>query len=129
MPARSTEAEPAGIIESRVYLPDMLMERQGELGIDEKQRTAIVAEATRSTQEMTKLRWDLEREREALAKLLDAEPVDEAAVAASAKRLTDIESRIKAVHLAMLVRVKNLLTPAQKKILRASQPARVPPVP
>ena len=123
-PARAQPIQPKealGAIESRVFPPEMLMERQAELGIDEKQRASIVAETERAQTEMTKLRWDLERDREALAKLLDAEPVDETAVAATAKRLTDVESRMKAVHLGMLVRIKNLLTPGQKQKLRQNR--------
>jgi Spy/CpxP family protein refolding chaperone len=110
--------EPLGAIESRVFPPELIMEHQAELALTELQRKAIITESDRAQGEMTKLRWDLEREREALAKLLDAEPIDESATAVSAKRLTDLESKLKAVHLAMLVRIKNQLTPAQRTRLR-----------
>lgn len=118
-PHTAVAREPLGAVESRLFPPELVMERQGELGLDERQRKTLVTEIERAQGEMTRHRWDLERERESLVKLLDAEPVDEAAVAASAKRMTDVESRIKAVHLAMLVRVKNVLTPAQKLRLRS----------
>jgi Spy/CpxP family protein refolding chaperone len=108
-----------GAVESRLFSPETVMQRQGELGLDERQRATLVAEVDHAESEMRRLRWDLEREREALVKLLDAEPVDERAVGATAKRMTDVEARIKAVNLTMLVRVKNTLTPAQKAKLRA----------
>lgn len=120
-PPRATTAaprEPLGAVESRLFPPELLMEHQAELGIDDKQRAAISAEVERAQTEMTRLRWDLEKQRETLVKLLDAEPIDEAAVSAAAKQLTDSEARVKAVHLTMLVRVKNALTPAQKAKLR-----------
>ncbi len=118
-PITAAAREPLGAVESRLFPPELVMERQGELGLDDRQRKTLVTEIERAQGEMTRHRWDLEREREALVKLLEAEPVDEVAVAASAKRMTDVESRIKAVHLAMLVRVKNALTPAQKLKLRS----------
>lgn len=113
--------EPLGAVESRLFAPELVMQKQAELALDAKQRKTLLAEIERAQTEMTRHRWDLERERETLVKLLDAEPVDEAAVTTSAKRMTDIESRIKAVHLTMLVRVKNTLTPAQKQKLRTTR--------
>lgn len=118
-PQEGAVAPPLGAVESRLFPPELLMERQAALGIDERQRAAITGEVERAQAEMGRLRWDLEKEREVLVKLLDAEPVDENAVAASGKRMTDAESRIKAIHLTMLVRVKNTLTPAQKAKLRS----------
>lgn len=115
--------EPLGAVESRVFPPELVMEHQTELALDDRQRVLIASEVERAQTEMTRIRWDLEREREALVKLLDAEPVDEAQVLAAGKRLTDLESRVKSVHLAMLVRVKNALTPAQRAKLRALRAA------
>lgn len=116
--ASATAREPLGAVESRLFPPELVMEHQTELALDDKQRKTIMAEVEHAQTEMTRIRWDLEREREALVKLLDAEPIDETAVSAAAKRLTDAEARVKAVHLTMLVRVKNALTAPQKAQLR-----------
>lgn len=108
------DVPPRGVIESRLFPAEVVMEHQVALGLDDKQRALIMGEVERAQSQMNKVRWDLERQRETLAKLLDAEPVDEIAALAVAKRLTDHEASIKAANLAMLLRVKNALTAAQK---------------
>ncbi len=110
--------EQLGAIESRVFPPELIMDHQGELGIDPAQRDAIVKEVEQSQAEMVHLQWDLQGEKEKLAKILDADHVDEAKSREAATRLMDRENKVKASNLAMLVRVKNLLTPAQQKKLR-----------
>ena len=94
------------------------MDHQGELGIDSAQKDAILKEVERGQSEMLKLQWELQGEKEKLVKVLDAERVDEPKSAAAAVRVMERENRVKASHLAMLVRVKNLLTGAQQRKLR-----------
>ena len=65
-----------------------------------------------------RLQWQLDAEKEKLVKLLDADKVDEAKATDQAGHVMDYENRIKSAHLAMLIRVKNLLTPDQQKKLR-----------
>lgn len=115
--ARETR-EPLGAIESRVFPPELVMDHQGELGIDPAQKDAILKEVSQSQSEMVHLQWDLQGEKEKLAKVLDADHVDEAKSRDAAARLMDRENKVKAANLAMLVRVKNLLTPAQQAKLR-----------
>jgi Spy/CpxP family protein refolding chaperone len=47
--------------------------------------------------------------------------VEEAAAGTAAEKVMQREEKLKAVHLAMLVRVKNLLTPQQQAKLRAAR--------
>ena len=68
---------------------------------------------------MVRLQWDLQGEKEKLVRVLSAERVDEKESAASAARVMERENKVKASHLAMLVRIKNHLTPAQQKKLRS----------
>lgn len=110
--------EPLGAIESRVFPPELIMDHQGELRIEPAQRDAIVKEVTQSQSEMVKLQWDLQGEKEKLAKVLDSDHVDEEKSREAATRLMERENKVKASNLAMLVRVKNVLTPAQQKKLR-----------
>jgi hypothetical protein len=122
-PRAGSRAEPIGAIESKLYPPDLIMERQGELALTAAQRAAIVKEADVGQSEIHKLKWDLEAEKEKLVKMLDAEKVDEAKTNEAAAALMKKENEIKSAHLGMLVRVKNLLTPEQQKKLRAAREA------
>jgi len=115
-------AEPVGAIEARLFTVDFVMEHQGEIGLDPGQKDAITKEVTRAQADLVKLQWELEAEKERLVKVLDSAKVDEPKASAAAVALMDKENRIKSTHLAMLVRIKNLLTPEQQarlKTLRA----------
>ena len=113
--------EPLGAIEARVFAPELVMEHQAALALAPDQLAAIQKEVERGQKDMLKVQWELAREKEKLASLLDADggKVDEVKAAAAAVELMKREDAIKGAHLAMLVRVKNLLTPAQQAKLRA----------
>jgi Spy/CpxP family protein refolding chaperone len=118
-PAEVREAQGGlGPIETRLFSPELVMEHQGELAITEEQQRALLAEMERGQSAMLHLQWELQGEKEKLVKLLDAERVDEAKVQEAAARVMDRETKVKASHLGMLVRVKNLLTGEQQAKLR-----------
>jgi Spy/CpxP family protein refolding chaperone len=116
-------AEPLGPIESRLFPAELVMDHQRELALEPAQREAITKEVTRTQAELVRLQWELASEKDKLVSVLDTPKVDEAKSKAAAAELMDRENKIKAVHLAMLVRIKNLLTPAQQDKLRASREA------
>lgn len=129
-PAAPAEApaprEPVGAIEGKLFPPELVMEHQGEIGITPAQRAAIDRDVERGQKELLALQWELSAEKEKLLKILDADKVDEGKSAEAAARLMDRETKIKAAHLAMLVRVKNQLTPEQQAKLRALREASRP---
>lgn len=119
-------ARPLGPIESKLFAPEVVMEHQAAIGVDPAQKDAILGDVQRAQADMLKMQWDLKGDQEKLVAILDADKVDEAKASAQAARLMADEDRIKAAHLALLVRVKNVLTPEQQKKLRAlrDEPAR-----
>lgn len=118
-PTSAGSREPLGAVEAALFSAELVMEHQGELGLEAPQREAIVKEIERGQAEMVRLQWDLQGEKEKLVRVLSAEHVDEKESAASAARVMERENKVKASHLAMLVRIKNHLTPAQQKKLRS----------
>ena len=118
-PPATGAREPLGAIEAALFSAELVMEHQGELGLDGPQREALLKEIERGQAEMVRLQWDLQGEKEKLVRVLSAERVDEKESAASAARVMERENKVKASHLAMLVRIKNHLTPAQQKKLRS----------
>ena len=117
-PPRMSTAPPIGAIEAALFPPELVMENQGALGIDQAQRDALTKEIDKGQSERLRLQWQLDAEKEKLVKLLDADKVDEPKAVEQASHVMDYEDRIKSAHLAMLIRVKNLLTPDQQKKLR-----------
>lgn len=116
--AAPTRAEPLGAIEARVFPVDLVMEHQAAIALDAAQKDAITKEVARAQAELVKLQFDLEAENEKLVKILDGSKVDEAKAKDAAAALMTKENAIKAAHLAMLVRIKNVLTPDQQQKLK-----------
>ncbi len=106
-----------GPIERRLYPPGLVMDHQNALALDEAQRAAILDEVRAAQRQLVELDANLRRDTESLGALLDAAPIDEPAALAAAERVAAWETQIKAVHLRMLVRIKNQLTPEQRASL------------
>ena len=110
--ARADERTDA--IAERLFPPELIMANQGELGIDARQREAIVKEVQALQSRVVEIQWQLQGATEALLKLLDAPRVDEAKALAQADALMGLEREVKRAHLAALIRIRNLLTDAQR---------------
>lgn len=76
----------------------------------------MLQEVDRGQRELTRLQWDLQAEKETLVAILDGDKVDEKKASEQAGRVMEQED--KGAHLAMVVRLKNLLTPDQQRQLR-----------
>jgi len=100
-----------------VFPPDLVMRHAAEIGLDERQRAAIKELVVKMQARFLDLQWDLQAESEKMARLLQASPVDEAAVLAQADKVMGMEREVKKAHLSLLVRIKNLLTDAQREKL------------
>jgi Spy/CpxP family protein refolding chaperone len=103
------------------------MSNQRELGIDDKQRAAIVKEVQALQGKVVEIQWQMQAAVEELKKLLDEPRVDEARAVAQADKVMGFEREVKRAHLGALIRIRNLLTDAQRAklvALRAAQTGR-----
>jgi uncharacterized membrane protein len=107
-----------GSIEAQLFQADLVMENQSAIGLEPAQRETIDKEIKDAQNELVDLQWKLQSEKEALVKVLSSEVVDEKQSRETAERVMAEENKVKAAHLAMLVRIKNVLTPAQQAKLR-----------
>jgi Spy/CpxP family protein refolding chaperone len=105
-------------IAARLYPPELIMSHQSELAVDDKQRNAILKEIERAQGQVLQIQWQMQSASEQLVKLLDEPRVDEAKTLAQADKVMDLERQIKRNHLGMLVRIRNLLTDAQRSKLQ-----------
>jgi Spy/CpxP family protein refolding chaperone len=104
-------------IGARLFPPELIMKHQRELGIDERQRDAIVAEVQRTQSQLVPMQWQMQGATEQLASLLEAQQVDEARVLAQADKVMSLEREFKRAHLSLLIRLRNLLSDAQRRRL------------
>ncbi len=116
---------PPDPVAARLYPPELVMSHQRELGIDERQRDAIIEQIEKAQSQIVKLQWQMQAATEQLVKLLDAPRIDEAQAVAQAERVMTLERDLKKVHLALLIRMRNVLTDAQRA--RLAELRRAPP--
>jgi len=106
------------------FPPELVMQHQGLLRLSNEQKTAIKDAIRKSVTEITDLQWQQSAETEVMAELLKQERVDEAKTLAQLDKLLDVEKQIKRLHLGVMIRVKNALTPDQQaKLRQLRQPA------
>ena len=110
---------PEDPIGAKLYPPELIMAHQQELGIDDKQREAIVKEVQALQNRVVEIQWQMQAAVEELVKQLDAPRVDETKALAQADKVMGFERDVKRAHLGMLIRIRNLLTDAQRAKLAA----------
>ena len=106
-------------IAENLFAPELVMRHAADLGLEERQRTAIKDAIQKAQSRFVDSQWDLQAETERMVRLLQARPVDEGAVLAQADRVMNLEREVKKTHLGLLVRIKNVLTAAQQDKLVA----------
>ncbi|MEA2604137.1 MAG: hypothetical protein QOF89_5129 [Acidobacteriota bacterium] len=102
-----------------LFPPELVMQHSQDLGLDERQRTAVKENVQKAQSKFLDLQWQLQEESQKMVRLLQARPVDEAAVLAEADKLLALERDIKHTQLSLLVRLKNLLSESQQAKLMA----------
>ena len=114
--APGTHAQQPGAdpIAENVFAPELVMRYAADINLDERQRSAIKDAIQKAQSRFMDAQWDMQSESERMVRLLQARPVDEAAVLAQADRVMGLEREIKKAHLSLLVRIKNLLTATQQ---------------
>jgi Spy/CpxP family protein refolding chaperone len=97
-----------------VFPPELVMKHQQEIGLTDRQRETIKGEIQKVQSKFLDLQFQMQKEMEKLVALLDGKPADESKTLAQADALMLLETETKKMHLAMLVRIKNLLTAEQQ---------------
>jgi Spy/CpxP family protein refolding chaperone len=112
------EPAPEDPIGKYLFPPELVMKYSQDLGLDERQRTAVKENVQKAQAKFLDLQWELQEESQKMVRLLQARPVDEAAVLAEADKVLAQEREIKRTQLSLLIRLKNLLNePQQAKLM------------
>jgi Spy/CpxP family protein refolding chaperone len=97
-----------------LFPPELVMKYSQDLGLDDRQRTAVKENVQKAQSKFLDLQWQLQEESQKMVRLLQARPVDEATVLAEADKLLALERDIKHTQLSLLIRLKNLLSESQQ---------------
>jgi Spy/CpxP family protein refolding chaperone len=116
--------EPEPEFAKYVFPPELVMQHQQSLQLKPDQRTAITKEIRDLQLKVIELQWKMQEEAQKLTELVQGSTVDETQTLTQVDRVLGIEREIKRAHMALLVRIKNLLTPEQQVALTALRGAK-----
>ena len=105
-------------ITENLFAPDQLLANQKAIGLDDAQRNYVRAEVLKAQTRFTELQFQLQDAMESLVTLLKQNPVDETQVMAQLDKVLNAEREVKRTQIALMVRMKNKLTPEQQSRLR-----------
>jgi Spy/CpxP family protein refolding chaperone len=105
-------------IAENLFPPDQVLANQKAIGLDEGQRNYVRAEVLKAQTRFTELQFQLQDAMESLVGLLKQNPADEIQVMAQLDKVLNTEREVKRTQIALMVRIKNKLTPEQQSRLR-----------
>jgi Spy/CpxP family protein refolding chaperone len=97
-----------------LFPPELVLKYRQEIGLDELQSKSLKDMVQKAQSRFLDLQWDMQSESGKLEHLLRAPRIDENAAIAQADKVLGMEREVKKAQLSLLVRIKNLLSPAQQ---------------
>jgi len=104
-------------IAQNLFAPDLVLRYRQDIGLDDTQSRALKELVQKAQSRFVDLQWDMQAEAGKLVQLLHVPKVDESAALAQVDKVLGMEREIKKAQISLLVRIKNLLTPAQQQKL------------
>lgn len=109
--------------------PKLLMRYQDELGLTDKQKSAIKKYVKKAQADSVDVEFQLQEEMEKLKKLVGEEKVNKLAALEQAEKVMALEHQMKTIQLGLMIDIKNALTAeqiAKIKAFKQKQRARRP---
>lgn len=110
---------PKDVFKGKLFAPNIILENRDELQLSKEQFTAIRAAVVEVQAGVAEHEWDMQEAYQALMAELDKSPVDEVKVLQYAEQALLAENQVKKKQMAMLVRLRNLLTDEQVSYLES----------
>lgn len=104
-------------LQGKLFPPRQVMRYADEIGLTSSQREQIKEIVKKAHSDSVDLKFKLAEEVSVLEKMLSEDAIDAARATAKADEVMELERQIKRQHLLMLIEIKNLLSPTQKKKL------------
>lgn len=101
-----------------LFPPDLVLAHEKQLGLRPAQRAAIAQEVQQLQNKIGELQSRMPTERARLAEILQRNQIGENEALTQLDWVLAVERDVKRAQLAMLVRIKNVLTPEQQQILK-----------
>lgn len=111
-----TPEEPG--FEETLFAPELIMQHRRAIDLTDEQRDAISRLIGDLQGRIVSLQWELLDEMQTLTETLERPRIDLDLAMDQLDAALDTEKRIKQANLELLIRIKNVLTPAQQDALR-----------
>ncbi len=109
----------ADVFKGKLFPPNIILEHQDELNLSKDQFTAIRAAVVEVQGNVAEHEWDLREAYQRAMADLDESPVDEGKVLENIDAALQAENQVKKLQVAMLIRLRNLLTDEQMAYLQS----------
>ncbi len=110
------------VFQGKLFPPNVILEHKAALDLSKEQFTQIRATVVEVQAGVAEHEWDMQEAYQAVMRELDKTPVDEKRVLEHATAALLAENEVKKKQMAMLVRLRNLLTADQVAYLKSRQP-------
>lgn len=107
------------VFKGKLFAPNVILEQQGALDLTREQYTEIRAAVVEVQTGVAEHEWDMREAYQALMLELDRAPIDSTAVMEHVNTALLAENQVKKKQVAMLVKLKNLLTAEQIEYLES----------
>jgi len=104
---------PKDVFQGKLFAPNVILEHRDQLQLSKEQFKAIRAAVVEVQAGVAEHEWDMQEAYQALMQELDKSPINEEKVLDYAGQALLAENQVKKKQMAMLVRLKNLLTADQ----------------
>jgi len=107
------------VFKGKLFAPNVILENQAELGLSKQQFTDIKKAVVEVQANVAEHEWDVREAYQSIMAELDKAPIDEGQVLEHVGAALRAENEVKKLQVAMLIRLKNLLTSEQIAYLQS----------
>jgi Spy/CpxP family protein refolding chaperone len=113
------QGAPKDVFKGKLFPPNVILEHQDELNLSKEQFATIRAAVVEVQANVAEHEWDLREAYQRVMSGLDESPVDEEKVLKNIEAVLLAENEVKKLQVAMLIKLRNLLTDEQMKYLQS----------
>ena len=117
--AASAQGQDRDVFKGKLFPPNVILEHQDALGLTKEQFTAIRAAVVEVQGNVAEHEWDPREAYQRVMNDLDESPVDEDKVMENVGKALLAENEVKKLQVAMLIKLRNLLTDEQMEYLQS----------
>lgn len=118
--AQSQDGADPDPFNGRLFPPNIIMEHERDLNLSDSQKQEIRQLVISTQTEISEHQWDMREAYQDVMSELDKPTIDESAITEMLQVVLETENQVKLTQVAMLIRLRNLLTPDQLAALRES---------